>query len=89
MQLNINGIRNKITELKKLIDEENIDIVTIQETKLTPTAKTPNIPNYSSIRNDRNSDKGGGQLNYIKMTSPSLTLTLPSYQNPTSSNTNP
>ena len=40
LQININGIRNKIEELKKLVHSTQPDIITIQETKLTQKAKT-------------------------------------------------
>ena len=39
-QVNINGLRNKLEELKLLIHDTHADIITIQETKLTPKAKT-------------------------------------------------
>ena len=35
VQININGIRNKIEELRKLVHSNQPDIITIQETKLT------------------------------------------------------
>ena len=41
LQVNINGLRNKLEELKLLIHDTHADIITIQETKLTPKAKTP------------------------------------------------
>ena len=39
LQVNINGINNKLDELKLLIHDTHADIITIQETKLTPKAK--------------------------------------------------
>ena len=44
LQLNINGIRSKINELTLLTQQQNIDIITIQESKLTDKSNTPNIP---------------------------------------------
>ena len=51
LQVNINGINNKHQELKLLIHDTHADIITIQETKLTPKAKhkkyitsTPCVP---------------------------------------------
>ena len=35
LQVNINGLRNKLEELKLLIHDTHADIITIQETKLT------------------------------------------------------
>ena len=51
LQININGIRNKIEELKTSYTAP--DIITIQETKLTQKAKTPKTPHYTTIHTDR------------------------------------
>ena len=40
-------------------------IITIQETKLNPKLKTPDILDYSTIRKDRTTDGGGGLITYI------------------------
>ena len=53
LQVNINGLSNKLEELKLLIHDTHADIITIQETKLTPKAKTPKIHNFTSVRTDR------------------------------------
>ena len=73
LQLNINGIRNKITELKLLLTEENIDVAVIQETRLHPSIKTPEIKDYASARQDRQTQTstksklvGGGLIIYVK-----------------------
>ena len=60
LQININDIRNKIEELKNLVHSTQPDIITIQETKLTHNAKTPQIPHYTTIRTDREHKQGGG-----------------------------
>ena len=65
LQININGIRNNIEELKKLVHSTQPDIITIQETKLTPKAKTPKIPHYTTIRTDRAHKQGGGLISLI------------------------
>ena len=52
IQININGLTTKIHELKKLTDNTKIDI-TIQETKLKPTHRTPYLKDYTAIRTDR------------------------------------
>ena len=41
LQVNINGINNKLEELKTLIKNTHADIITIQETKLTSKSNTP------------------------------------------------
>jgi hypothetical protein len=46
IQININGISNKIQELQQLINETKADIITIQETKLNASSKSPNIPGF-------------------------------------------
>ena len=62
MQVNINGLRNKLEELKLLIHDTHADIITIQETKLTPKAKTPKIHNFTSVHTDRLHKAGGGLI---------------------------
>ena len=67
LQININGINKKARELIETTKEHNIDIITIQETKLTQHAKTPSIPGYTAIRKDRPNGRGGGGLiTYIR-----------------------
>ena len=53
LQVNINGLRNKLEELKLRIHDTHADIITIQETKLTSNAKTPKIHNFTAVRTDR------------------------------------
>jgi len=93
LQLNINGIKNKITELRHFLNEEDIDVAVIQETKLHPSSKTPSIPNYSFTRQDRqisnlNKSKtiGGGLITYIKQNIPytkTASYTLPDIESQT------
>jgi hypothetical protein len=66
LQININGLNKKIDELSILATEQEIDILTIQETKLKTTSKTPNLPNYTPVRLDRAHRDGGGLLTYIR-----------------------
>ena len=68
MQLNINGLTSKIDELKELLDRPNmdIDVITLQETKLKKTSKTPKIPYFTAVRKDRPHRTGGGLMTYIK-----------------------
>ena len=66
LQWNADGLRPKINELELRLKKERIDVVLIQETKLTPQRRTPKLCGYSSIRLDRkNQDGGGGVLAYI------------------------
>ncbi|MGK2940486.1 MAG: reverse transcriptase domain-containing protein [Immundisolibacter sp.] len=84
IQININGITNKLAELTQLIQDQNADIITIQETKLTSAAKTPTIANYTAIRKDRGHNKGGGLLTYIKNDITFTESTIPQNINPLS-----
>lgn len=53
LQLNINGLKHKITELNIFIQKHNFLIIALQETKLhpktTPLNSTPKIPGFSHI----------------------------------------
>ena len=66
IQININGLTTKIHELKNLTDNTKIDIITIQETKLKLTHRTPYLIDYTAIRTDRTYKNGGGLMTYIK-----------------------
>ena len=66
IQININGLTTKIHELKNLTDYTKIDIITIQETKLKPTHRTPYLKDYTAIRTDRTYKNRGGLMTYIK-----------------------
>ena len=65
LQINTNGIRNKIMELRALLHEQHIHIATIQESKLTTTSNTPSFPGYTTLRHDRPTRGGGGLLTLI------------------------
>ena len=53
LQLNANGIRSTVEELKHLLLTTQPDVVAVQESKLNPASRTPKIPNYTAIRTDR------------------------------------
>ena len=57
IQININGIRNKILELTQLATDYKADIITIQERELTDTSKTPTSAGFTTIRKDWKQDK--------------------------------
>ena len=65
LQINTNGIRNKIMELRVLLHEQHIHIATIQESKLTTTSTTPSFPGYTTLGHDRPVRGGGGLLTLI------------------------
>ena len=66
LQVNINGINNKLEELKTLIKNTHADIITIQETKLTSKSNTPKVPTYATVRADRPHKSGGGLITLIR-----------------------
>ena len=78
LQVNINGLRNKLEELKLLIHDTHADIITIQETKLTPKAKTPKIHNFTAVRTDGLYKAGGGLITLIRDNITFTTTDIPS-----------
>ena len=79
IQLNANGVRNKMQELKILADESKTDIITIQESKLTETNRTPQLEGYSTVRQDRKADKGGGLITFISLELEYTNLAIPTF----------
>ena len=70
MQLNANDISGKITELLTFFHSNNVNIASIQETKLTNKSKPLKTPRWAAVRLDRHKNKGGGLLMLIKDTIP-------------------
>ena len=66
MQVNINGIKKKLEELKLLIYDTHADIITIQETKLIPKGNAPKVHNLTTVRTDRLHKAGGGPITLIR-----------------------
>ena len=68
--INVNGIltRNKLTEIKILLDKTKIDCLGITETKLNKndSDESLKIEGYKIIRKDRTRNNGGGCLLYYK-----------------------
>ena len=50
-------MHKRLTELAHIMKTNNIDITTVQETKLANHHKTPTIPQYSTYRTDRSHKK--------------------------------
>ena len=69
LQLNANGICNKTDEIQLLIKNTQANIITIQESKLNQSHKTPNIPHFTPIRTDQTHKQGGNLLTNIKIIS--------------------
>lgn len=56
---NSRGLRNKITELAQIINDEQIDIVGINETFLDDNYNLPHIPGCKMVRIDKTNHSGG------------------------------
>ena len=65
LQLNANGIGNKLTELGVVLERYKVKVAVIQESKLSPKSKNPCIQNYTTVREDRSHGQGGGLLIFI------------------------
>ena len=65
LQVNMDGLRNKLEELRLLIHDTHADIITIREAGLTPRAKTPKIHDFTSVRTDGLHGVGGGLIALI------------------------
>ena len=76
--LNGDGIKNKLEELKLLIHDTHADIITIQETKLTPKVKTPKVHNFTAMRHDMLHKEGGGVITLIRDNITFTTTDIPS-----------
>ena len=65
--LNINSLLAHIDDLRVLVYDSNIDVLTINETKLDPSVSDNDIhiPGYEVVRKDRNIN-GGGVCIYIR-----------------------
>ena len=65
LQGNANGIGNKQTELSIFLEAHNVKVAAIHESMLTAQSRSPNIQNYTLVRQDRRIGPGGGLLFYI------------------------
>ena len=74
-QWNANGIGNKQTELSIFLEAHNVKVAAGQESKLTAKSRSPNIQNYTLVRQG----PGGGLLffihNLVSFTHKSLSTT--------------
>ena len=66
LQLNANGIGNKLTDLGVVLERKKVKVAVIQESKLSPKSKNPCIGNYTAVRKDRPKGQGGGLLIFIQ-----------------------
>ena len=78
LQANINGIKNKLEELKLRIHDTHAYIIKIQETKLTPKANTPKVHDFTTVPADRLHKAGGGLITHIRDNIAFTTTDIPS-----------
>ena len=52
LQLNANGISNKTDEIQLLIENTQVDIITIQQSKLNQSHKRPYLLHFALIKTD-------------------------------------
>ena len=66
--LNINSIVSKFNDLLFLLNDQLVDVLSINESKLTSSddLSTFEHPNYDLLRRDRQINGGGGVLVYVK-----------------------
>ena len=62
LQWNANGIGNKQTELSIFLEAHNVKVATIQEFNHTAKSRSPNIQNYTLVRQDQCQGPGRGLL---------------------------
>ena len=65
LQLNANGIGNKLTELEVVVERSKVKVAVIHESKLSPKSKNSCIQNYTTVRKDCSHGQGGGLLIFI------------------------
>ena len=78
LHVNINGIKNKLEELKLLIHDTHAVIITIQETKLTPKTNNLTVHNLTIVRANRLHKAGGGLITLIRDNITFTTTDIPS-----------
>ena len=66
LQINANGICNKLTELGVVLERNKIKVAVIHESKRSSKSKNPCIRNYTTERKDRPHGHGGGLLVFIQ-----------------------
>lgn len=80
LQFNCNGLRDKLQEILNFMEQHNIQIAALQETKLSSRSNVSS-PNHSLIRADREKNKGGGIAFLIHNSVPFSIVSTPSPAN--------
>ena len=88
LQFNTNGIGNKLPELGVVLERNKVNVVVIQESKLSSKSKNHCIRNYTTVRKDRPHGHGGGLLVFIhesitskQPSSPQRRYLIPTWKN--------
>ena len=66
LQWNAEAFAGKLFELTQRLQEDEIDVCLIQESRLKENHQTPYIKGYKTIRSDRVGAFGGGLLSFVK-----------------------
>ena len=64
-EIRANGIGIKLTELGEFLEQHNVKVAVIQESKLSSNSKTQSIQNFNTVRKNPRQGQGGGLLNLI------------------------
>ena len=80
LQQNCNGLRGKIDEILHYMNEKNVSIAALQETKLPKNSKL-STPGWACVRTDRPKGKGGGIALLVKKNVNFTVVTLPTAPN--------
>ena len=68
LQVNLNGIKSKLEELKLLIHYTHAYIITIRETEFTPKAKSLKVHNFTTVRIDSRTRQEVGSSQSLETT---------------------
>ncbi|XP_037299029.1 uncharacterized protein LOC119190705 [Manduca sexta] len=63
---NLNGLRGQRAKLSDFVRDHKLDVFLLQETFLKPSQRSPKLPNFNLVRNDRTKGPKGGTLIYYK-----------------------
>ena len=62
LQFNCNGVMSCRSELADFLQDKNIQVACLQESKLSSASPYSDFTNYTTVRKDRPGDRGGGGL---------------------------
>ena len=77
LQLNANGLKNKIEQIEEFLLKNDVHVAALQETKLTEKSKIKWPSNYTLTRKDRGTNKGGGLAFLVRRDIPFRPINTP------------